>query len=170
MKRYLCPICDRELTARRYCPDCRKVMKNPIVYDGVLPNEDTGNYLLNHQDLHPDKACINVNQERVCETRAERMQEARFSQTGNHGKSAGRQSTVAGRTYPSNGGGQSTAPGSQIWRSGTSANRTYTGNVSSGSGRSRTVGRKGKKPGCLTVIILIIWLIGLLSSILGDIL
>ena len=170
MKRYLCPICDRELTARSYCPTCRKIIKEPVVYDGVLPNEDTGNYLLNHQDLHPDRACINVNQDRVCETRAEKMQDARFSQTGNYGKSACRQSTVAGRVYPSNGGGQSTAPGSQIWRSGAATTRTYTESVSSGSERSRTVGRKSKKPGCLTVIILIIWLIGILSSILGDLL
>ena len=152
MKRYLCPICEQELTAKHYCPTCRKMVKEPLVYDGVLPNEDTGNYLLNHQDLHPDRACINVNQDRVCETGAEKMQEARFSQGVN----------AVGR--------QSTAPGSQIWRSGATTTRTYTGSVSSGTGRSRTVGRKSKKPGCLTVIILVIWLIGLLGSILGDVL
>ena len=155
MKRYLCPICEQELTAKHYCPTCRKMVKEPLVYDGVLPNEDTGNYLLNHQDLHPDRACINVNQDRVCETGAEKMQEARFSQGVNTGKAVGRQST---------------APGSQIWRSGATTTRTYTGSVSSGTGRSRTVGRKSKKPGCLTVIIFIVWMIGVLGSILGDVL
>ena len=39
-KRYLCPVCDQELTAKRYCPECRRVRKEPVVYEGwLLPNE-----------------------------------------------------------------------------------------------------------------------------------
>ncbi len=39
-KRYLCPVCDQELTAKRYCPECRRIRKEPVVYEGwLLPNE-----------------------------------------------------------------------------------------------------------------------------------
>lgn len=39
-KRYLCPVCDRELTAKSYCPECRRIRREPIVYEGgLLPNE-----------------------------------------------------------------------------------------------------------------------------------
>ncbi|MCI9485398.1 MAG: hypothetical protein HFI64_00180 [Lachnospiraceae bacterium] len=42
-KRYLCPVCDQELTAKRYCPECRRVRKEPVVYEGwLLPNESDG--------------------------------------------------------------------------------------------------------------------------------
>ncbi len=39
-KRYLCPVCDQELTAKRYCPECRRIRKEPVIYEGwLLPNE-----------------------------------------------------------------------------------------------------------------------------------
>ena len=46
--RYLCPICDHELVARGFCPSCKKTIKKPVEYKGgYLPNEDSGNYVLN---------------------------------------------------------------------------------------------------------------------------
>lgn len=39
-KRYLCPVCDQELTAKSYCPECRRIRKAPLIYEGwLLPNE-----------------------------------------------------------------------------------------------------------------------------------
>ncbi|MCI8504962.1 MAG: hypothetical protein HFI67_02085 [Lachnospiraceae bacterium] len=39
-KRYLCPVCDQELTAKSYCPECRRLRREPIIYEGwLLPNE-----------------------------------------------------------------------------------------------------------------------------------
>lgn len=38
--RYLCPICETELTAKSFCPSCRKIVKEPLTYNGeFLPNE-----------------------------------------------------------------------------------------------------------------------------------
>lgn len=130
MKRYLCPICDRELTAKSYCKTCRKMVKTPIIYDGILPNEDRGNYLLNHQNLHPDRACVEANRDRVCETPQEKRLNERFEQA--------RQTIykAAARTPRA---GQSTAPGSQIWRNGTSTN-TYTAKKDSSTSRKRKKG------------------------------
>ncbi|MBQ8815333.1 MAG: hypothetical protein IJZ85_12655 [Lachnospiraceae bacterium] len=175
MKRYLCPVCDQELTARSYCSTCRKIVKKPVVYDGVLPNEDTGNYLLNHQDLHPDRACVEPNRERVCETSQEKHQDARFTQQ-NRTVSQGRvtpenrtqrSAASSGTVYQQYRGEQSTAPGSQIWRSGSSGS-TYKGRTSS-TGSSSRKGKKGCRSGCLTVFI-VLWLISFLGGLLGDVL
>ena len=39
-KRYLCPVCDQELTAKSYCPECRRLRREPVIYEGwLLPNE-----------------------------------------------------------------------------------------------------------------------------------
>ncbi|MCI8275394.1 MAG: hypothetical protein HFI66_07255 [Lachnospiraceae bacterium] len=39
-KRYLCPVCDQELTAKSYCPECRRIRREPVIYEGwLLPNE-----------------------------------------------------------------------------------------------------------------------------------
>lgn len=39
-KRYLCPLCEHELTAKSFCPECRKIRREPLVYEGgALPNE-----------------------------------------------------------------------------------------------------------------------------------
>ncbi|MCI8465756.1 MAG: hypothetical protein HFI63_07865 [Lachnospiraceae bacterium] len=46
-KRYLCPVCDQELTAKSYCPECRRIRREPIVYEGwLLPNESDHEGLL----------------------------------------------------------------------------------------------------------------------------
>lgn len=38
--RYLCPICDKELTGLHYCKTCRKFVKEPLIFHGdSLPNE-----------------------------------------------------------------------------------------------------------------------------------
>ncbi len=39
-KRYLCPVCEHELTAGSYCPECHRFRREPLVYTGgLLPNE-----------------------------------------------------------------------------------------------------------------------------------
>ncbi|MCD2491220.1 hypothetical protein LQE92_01085 [Lacrimispora sp. NSJ-141] len=39
-KRYLCPVCEHELTAKSFCPECKRLRKEPIIYEGdFLPNE-----------------------------------------------------------------------------------------------------------------------------------
>lgn len=41
-KRYLCPVCDQELTAKSFCPECRRIRREPVVYEGwLLPNESS---------------------------------------------------------------------------------------------------------------------------------
>ena len=44
--RYLCPICDRELKGMHYCKECRKFIREPVIYHGEnLPNvSSTRNY------------------------------------------------------------------------------------------------------------------------------
>ncbi len=38
-KRYLCPVCEQELVGR-YCPECHRLRKEPLIYTGgCLPNE-----------------------------------------------------------------------------------------------------------------------------------
>lgn len=40
MTHYICPICDLELKGGRYCPTCKKWIREPIVYHGEsMPNE-----------------------------------------------------------------------------------------------------------------------------------
>ena len=40
--RYLCPICDQELTGLHYCKVCRKWIKEPVIFHGdSLPNESS---------------------------------------------------------------------------------------------------------------------------------
>lgn len=39
-ERYLCPVCEHELRGKRYCPECRRFVREPLVYKGgALPNE-----------------------------------------------------------------------------------------------------------------------------------
>lgn len=165
MKRYLCPICDQELTVRRYCMTCRKVVKNPVVYDGILPNEDTGNYLLNHESIHPGKHCVEANKERICETPQEKRQEARFAQQSN---TAQQRSTSSGTVYQPYRSQQSTAPGSQIWKTGTtnssSSRNTYSGSHNTAGTKK---GKKGCRSGCLTIFI-IFWIIGILANVVSE--
>ena len=183
MKRYLCPICDQELAARSYCSTCRKIVKNPVVYDGVLPNEDTGNYLLNHQDLHPDRACVEPNRERVCETPQEKRQDARFTQQSRtvsqgrvtpenrmHQSTQQRSAASSGTVYQQYRGQQSTAPGSQIWRTTSSGGRTSATRTCSGTRNisSAGKGRRGCRSGCL-VIFLLFWLISFVIGIIGEV-
>lgn len=42
-KRYLCPVCEHELKGlRKYCPECRSFVKEPLVFTGAfLPNESS---------------------------------------------------------------------------------------------------------------------------------
>ena len=48
--RYICSICDHELVARGFCPSCKKMIKEPVLYKGgYLPNEDNHNYVLNRK-------------------------------------------------------------------------------------------------------------------------
>lgn len=38
--RYLCPVCESELTGKFYCPDCKRLVREPWIYHGTtLPNE-----------------------------------------------------------------------------------------------------------------------------------
>lgn len=44
MTHYICPICDLELKGGRYCPTCKKWIREPIVYHGEsMPNEHGDN-------------------------------------------------------------------------------------------------------------------------------
>ena len=39
-KRYLCPVCEHELSGKHYCPECHRFRKEPVIYGGgYLPNE-----------------------------------------------------------------------------------------------------------------------------------
>ena len=39
-ERYLCPVCEHELSGKRYCPECHRFVREPLVYTGgALPNE-----------------------------------------------------------------------------------------------------------------------------------
>lgn len=41
-KRYLCPVCEHELTGKSYCPECRRIRREPLIYEGgALPNESS---------------------------------------------------------------------------------------------------------------------------------
>ena len=46
MARYLCPICDKELKGIHYCPECKRFIREPVIYHGEnLPNvSSTRNY------------------------------------------------------------------------------------------------------------------------------
>lgn len=156
MKRYICPICEHELTAKNYCPDCKKVIKNPWVYDGHMPNEYTGDYLRGHSDRH-DGVCIEPNKARTCETPQEKRQDRQFS-------SAQSDQTV----YKRYEGSVSSAPGSQIWKN-SSSGSTYSGRTNTTtSARSKKAGKVagGCGCGCLAIVIGFILLIaGLISSL-----
>lgn len=156
MKRYICPICEHELTAKSYCPECKKVIKKPWVYDGYMPNEYTGNYLQGHSNRHSG-ACIEPNKARNCETPQEKSQDRQFSSTQSD-------QTV----YKRYEGGTSSAPGSQIWKN-SSSGSTYSGRTySPSSSRSKKTGKVagGCGCGCLAVVIGFILLIaGLISSL-----
>ncbi len=150
MKRYICPVCEHELTAKSYCPECRKIIKNPWAYEGFLPNEYRGNQLRHHEGQHPDRACIEPNKSRVCET----PQETRHSQQFTNAQSS---QTV----YKRYEGNQSTAPGSQIWQSSgsgssTYSSRTYSSSTSDSRKKNKT---SGCGCGCLIVVIVIISMI-----------
>ncbi len=176
MKRYVCPVCEHELTAKSYCPECRKIIRKPWVYNGFLPNEYTGNYLLNHSEKHHDGPCIEPNKSRICETPQEKRHNQQFTsmqsdQTvykrfeGNlNGQKA---STNRNSTYKT--GTQSTAPGSQIWKTTGSGSNTYSGRT-----YRSTPSRPGKKSkgaagcgcGCLVAVIaFILFIIGIISSV-----
>lgn len=156
MKRYICPICEHELTAKSYCPECKKVIKKPWVYDGYMPNEYTGNFLQGHSEKH-DGACIEPNKARNCETREEKRQDRQFNSTQSD-------QTV----YKRYEGGTSSAPGSQIWKN-SSSGSTYSGRTySPSSSRSKKTGKVagGCGCGCLVVVIGFILLVaGLISSL-----
>lgn len=189
MKRYLCPVCDQELVGKMYCSGCRKRVRKPLIYEGVLPNEDHGNYLLNHQEQHPGRACVETNEQRVCKTPQEarlneRFAEARAAQTGTTytrnrttyaGTTSNQSSTSTGGTvykeYTPRQNSQSTAPGSQIWRnsaySGSTASRQTTSS-SGGTSRNRNSGKKGTGcvVGCLIVFVLFI-AFGIIGSVIA---
>lgn len=183
MRRYLCPICDLELKGKNYCTTCRRVVRNPVVYDGVLPNEDNGNYLLNHEQIHPGKHCVEANQERTCATPQEKRQAAQFERQRTSGgqtahRSAAAKTTdrsAAGQTTGSSGtvyqpyrGQQSTAPGSQIWRSGASNTGSSRNTYNSFQKNTDTrKGKKGRRSGCLTIFI-IFWIIGIFGNVLSE--
>ena len=156
MKRYICPICEHELTAKKYCPDCKKMIKNPWVYDGHMPNEYTGDYLRGHSDRH-DGVCIEPNKARTCETPQEERQDRQFSSTQSN-------QTVYKRYV----GSVSSAPGSQIWKN-SSSGSTYSGRTNTtASSRSKKTGKVagGCGCGCLAIVIGFILLIaGLISSL-----
>jgi len=159
MKRYICPVCEHELTAKSYCPECRKMIRNPWVYDGFLPNEYHGNQLRHHDGLHPDRACIEPNRSRVCETPQETRHNQQFSNT--------QSSQTVYKRYE---GTVSTAPGSQIWRTNGAGNRTYRGNTrgNSATGSGNTEKKVGAGCGCgclIVVIILIMMIVGVISSL-----
>ena len=158
MKRYICPICEHELTAKSYCPQCKKAIKNPWVYDGYMPNEYTGNYLVGHSERH-DGACIEANKARTCETPQERRQDRQFS-------SAQSDQTV----YKRYEGSVSSAPGSQIWKN-SSSGSTYSGRTTDKSSRSKKTGKVagGCGCGCLVVIVIFILLIaGIISNLASN--
>lgn len=183
MKRYVCPVCEHELTAKSYCPECRRIIRKPWVYEGYMPNEYTGGYLLNHSENHHDGPCIEPNRSRTCETPQERRQDQQFTSMQSdqtvyqkfEGKTAfetrddvKRQNMGSGgRTAAT--GTQSTAPGSQIWKttgsgSGSYSGRTYRPNPSR-SGK-RAEGAAGCGCGCLiAVIAFILFVIGIVSSV-----
>lgn len=81
-KRYLCPICEHELTGRLYCPECRRFRKNPLVYTGgLLPNESSSSFRLNEEikkDIRPNSR-VSVNTEPAYRT-AGRVQTGRNAQ------------------------------------------------------------------------------------------
>lgn len=156
MKRYICPVCEHELTAKSYCPECKKVIKKPWVYDGYMPNEYTGNFLQGHSEKH-DGACIEPNKARNCETREEKRQDRQFSSTQSD-------QTV----YKRYEGGTSSAPGSQIWKNSSSGSTYSARTYSPSSSRSKKTGKVagGCGCGCLVVVIGFILLVaGIISSL-----
>lgn len=191
MKRYICPVCEHELTAKSYCPECRKIVRQPWVYDGFLPNEYRGDYLRHHEDQHPDRPCIEPNKSRTCETPQEKWHNQQFTNaqssqtvykryegnvsTGNQSAMSGSRNTSAGNQRAVSGGrstsagSQSTAPGSQIWRStGTNSGSTYGGRTyrSTSSNSRKKNSAVGCGCGCLVVVIAIIaMIIGAISSL-----
>lgn len=49
MKKYICPVCDKEMKKPHYCSDCRKRVKNPIIRD-VTYRLNEGESLINYCD------------------------------------------------------------------------------------------------------------------------
>lgn len=49
MKKYICPICDREMNKPHYCSNCRQRVKNPIIRD-VTYKLNEGETLINYCD------------------------------------------------------------------------------------------------------------------------
>ncbi|MCI8549599.1 MAG: hypothetical protein HFI68_03205 [Lachnospiraceae bacterium] len=94
-KRYLCPVCDHELTAKSFCPECRRIRREPVIYEGwLLPNESL------HEGMVEETAAERSRPSGQTNPKGN-YQSSRTGQASGRAVSPGKQVQAGGRVYDS---------------------------------------------------------------------